>query len=84
MTSFAMQCPVIASNVGALKEQIEDGKTGILVPACNVDALSNAIIELIKNPALLQKMKNNIKEINTSGINSWKIIADNYLSVYKQ
>ena len=44
----------------------------------NVDALSNAIIELIKNPALLQKMKNNIKEINTSGINSWKIIADNY------
>lgn len=84
MTSFAMQCPVIASDVGALKEQIENGKTGILVPACNVNALSNAIIELIKNPTLLQEMKNNIKEINTSGINSWKIIADNYLSIYRQ
>jgi glycosyltransferase involved in cell wall biosynthesis len=38
--------PVIASAVGGLPEIVEDGRTGVLVPAGHVDALAVAIREL--------------------------------------
>lgn len=82
MTSYAMECPVIASNVGALKEQIENMKTGILVSPCNIIELSNAIVELCSNRQLLENMKNNIRQFNNKGISSWNIIADNYIKIY--
>ena len=38
--------PVIAFDVGAISEQIEDGKTGFLIPAGDVDAFSQKIKEV--------------------------------------
>ena len=38
--------PAIAFDVGAISEQIEDGKTGFLIPAGDVDAFSNKILEV--------------------------------------
>lgn len=83
MTAFAMECPIVASNVGALKEQIEDGKTGLLIPPCNVKALSDAIKHLIENPDVLERMRYNIRQFNLSGKNSWRAIAEKYLEIYK-
>jgi glycosyltransferase involved in cell wall biosynthesis len=50
----AMACarPVIASAVGSLPEVVADGKTGILVPAGSVAALSAAISRLARDAAL--------------------------------
>ena len=42
--------PVIASAVGGLPEIVEDGRTGLLVPAGDVDALAAAILELVRDP----------------------------------
>ena len=42
--------PVIASNVGGNPEVIEDSKTGLLVPPDNVEALSEAMRQLIEDP----------------------------------
>lgn len=41
---------VIASSVGGLPEIVEDGRTGLLVPAKDVSALTAAIVELATEP----------------------------------
>ena len=43
--------PVIASRIGGIPEQIEDGRTGILVPPDDADCLANAILQLARDPA---------------------------------
>lgn len=42
--------PVIASRVGGLPEVIEDGVSGMLVPPSDVDALADAIREVLEDP----------------------------------
>ncbi len=47
--------PVIATNIGALPETVEDGISGRIVPAGDLNALTQAIIDLLPNPALLRR-----------------------------
>lgn len=48
--------PVIATNGGGVPEIVEDGKTGILVPMGNVQAMAEAISRLLADPALAADM----------------------------
>lgn len=48
--------PVIASCVGGLPEVVIDGKTGILVPPGDIDALAEAMLRLLGNPTLRTQM----------------------------
>ena len=43
--------PVVATNVGALSEAVEDGRTGLSVAPADSRALAAAIIELLRDPA---------------------------------
>jgi glycosyltransferase involved in cell wall biosynthesis len=47
----ALDTPVIASNVGGVPEIIDDGRTGVLVPAGNATALASAILGLLRDTA---------------------------------
>lgn len=47
--AMAAGIPVVASAIGSITEYIQDGKTGILFPARNHDALADAILELLSN-----------------------------------
>jgi glycosyltransferase involved in cell wall biosynthesis len=46
--------PVVASDVGAIAELIEDGRTGFLVPAEDPGRIAEATLRLIRDPELRQ------------------------------
>jgi glycosyltransferase involved in cell wall biosynthesis len=48
--------PVVASQVGGLPEVVLDGKTGLLVPPGDIDALATAISRLLADSALRARM----------------------------
>ena len=50
LEALSIGLPVIASDIPALREIIDDGIHGILVPSQNPQALAHAIINLLDNP----------------------------------
>jgi glycosyltransferase involved in cell wall biosynthesis len=68
MTAFALDKPVIATNVGAFPEHIKNGFNGVLVENVNAKDISTAIISGLKNEYYLQ-LENNLKISNQS--NPW-------------
>ena len=53
--ALAHGIPVVATNVGALPEAVEDGRTGRIVPPGDAGALAAALIELLSDPALCRR-----------------------------
>jgi len=52
LEAFAMEKAVVASDVAALAEMIEDGVTGLLFKKDDVDSLCSVLAELIVNPQM--------------------------------
>jgi glycosyltransferase involved in cell wall biosynthesis len=52
LEAMALRRPVLATRVGGIPEVIEDGKTGLLVPPHDPDALADAIIRLLTDHPL--------------------------------
>lgn len=59
LEAMAMRVPVVATDVGAVSEQVINGQTGILVQARNSTAIANAVL------AYLRKPKEEIEEMLT-------------------
>lgn len=47
--------PVVASNIGALPEMVQDRKTGLIVPPNDPLALATALTDLLSNPRLCRR-----------------------------
>lgn len=84
MTSYSLCKPVVATNVGGLGEMVEEGKTGLLVPPKDVDALADAIIALLNDDAKREQMAENIRNDYFVGDKSWKVIAEKYVEFYNK
>lgn len=56
--AMAAGLPIVASDVGGLHELVEDGSSGLLVPAGDVDALADALRRLVADPAERQRLGN--------------------------
>lgn len=50
LEAMAMEKPVVATDVGAVSEQVSDGETGIIVPPKNPKTMAEAVIYLLENP----------------------------------
>lgn len=82
-TAYAFNKPVVATYVGGLPEMVIDGVTGRLVKAGSVEALAEAIIELLEHPEERQRMSINIQTVTQSDLN-WPHLAEMTRNVYKQ
>jgi glycosyltransferase involved in cell wall biosynthesis len=56
MEAMASGLPVLATRVGAICEEVEEGETGFLVPPDDVNALAAAAQNLVQDGALRQRM----------------------------
>jgi glycosyltransferase involved in cell wall biosynthesis len=54
----AIQVPTLGTNINGLKDAVEDGVTGMLVPAEDSDALYEAMKLFIHDPDLAERMGN--------------------------
>ncbi|MDQ7053717.1 MAG: glycosyltransferase [candidate division KSB1 bacterium] len=54
--AMAMRKPVVSSRCDGVLDIVEDRKTGLLVPPKNVDQLVKAVVELIDDPSLRERM----------------------------
>ncbi len=84
MTAFSHNKPVVASKVGGLAEQIEDGKNGLLVPPRETEKLADGIIKLLKNTEFRNNMEDYIKMEYYRGGKSWGAIANRYIDFYNK
>jgi len=75
--------PVVATDVGNFPEMVKDGTTGFIVPPKDVNALAEAIIELLNNDKLRQEMGENAYRVLSDKF-SWDKIAQKTLQVYQE
>ncbi|MEN8209994.1 MAG: glycosyltransferase family 4 protein, partial [Candidatus Fermentibacteria bacterium] len=74
--------PVIASNSDGLRDSVQDGRTGILVPHGNIQELAAQMDRLAADPALRSELGNNALEW-AAGFN-WDATAERMISVMKE
>lgn len=79
--AYAFGKPVVVSDVGGLDEAVEHGKTGLLVPPRDPQALADAIIQLLVDPDLRAIMEKNVKR--KAEELSWSSVAKRIIEVYK-
>ncbi len=80
LEAFSCSKPVVANNVGGLKEIVIDKYNGLL--SNNKEELRENIITLIENKQLREKLGKNAKEFSKKF--SWKNMAKEVLSVYQK
>ena len=74
--AMLMGKPVIASDITGPSELVVDGETGFLVPVGRTYAIANAILMLIRNPALREQMGERAKERVTRDFPVEKYVND--------
>ncbi|OWV01808.1 glycosyltransferase family 4 protein [Fibrobacter sp. UWR2] len=81
-TAFSMGTPIVASDVGNFAKAIENGKSGVIVPPCDVDALTGAMADLVEHPEKLESFR---KYIAGEGLerNGWEEVVTQYLNCYE-
>ena len=79
----AMACglPVIGSNVPGIKDIIIDGENGILVPPRNPEKLADAILTILNDRTLRQKIGQNARELILKKY-SWEVVLDRIMETY--
>ena len=81
----AMACgkPCVASNVGGVSSIIEDGVTGILVPPKDTHTLKSAIIKVLKNAPLKERLALNGKKVIKNKFSLDNMVVE-VINVYKK
>jgi glycosyltransferase involved in cell wall biosynthesis len=81
-TAYAFGRAVVASAVGGLAEQVHDGVTGLLVPPADPDALSEALIRLLRRREDAQAMGDAARAW-AARERDWESIARATVGVYR-
>ena len=81
-TTFTLGIPMVVTDVGALADAVEHGKTGIVVKPCDADNLAEGIMTLYSDKKKQATMRKNIMETWMPDM-QWGPIAEKYIECYK-
>lgn len=79
--AMGMGIPVIGTSIAGIPEQIDDHKTGILIPPGDEDALASAMEEILKDSELYTLCSREAKKKFESNYTA-SISVNNYLDLY--
>lgn len=82
LTLASLGLPIIASNIGGLKDVVHDGKNGFLVEPGDVLNLAQKFLEIFSDEQILNKFANESLKIAQETF-SWDIIAKTTVTTYK-
>lgn len=83
MSAFALNVPVLATNVGGLSNYVEHMKSGYIVEPKNAGALANGIKYLLDNRESLNEYRKYIEKKYETWECSWDKITDDILVFYE-
>jgi glycosyltransferase involved in cell wall biosynthesis len=75
--------PVVAFRVGGVNEAVSEGNRGLLVERGNTDGLADAILKLLSNPPLRERIGNKGREFVLQNF-TWDLCAKTMLKVYNE
>jgi glycosyltransferase involved in cell wall biosynthesis len=82
LEGMASRLPLVATEVGEVPTVIQNGRTGMLVPAEEPDLLAAAIVELLRNAMLRERLGNAARQLVQDEFSAERMTAD-YLRVYE-
>jgi len=83
LEAMAIGKPVIVTDTGGNKELVENGKTGLLVPTRDPQALANAILACIKQPEWAREMGQHAQEMIQKRFSLERMVHD-YETLYEE
>jgi glycosyltransferase involved in cell wall biosynthesis len=75
--------PVVSTRLGSLEDQVLDGKTGLLVPPGDDQALAKAIVKMLENPGLRSQFGAAGKALQQQEFTSTKM-GEGYLKLFQK
>lgn len=81
--AMAAEKPCVTTNISSMPEIVIDGKTGYVVPPKDADKLSDAIINLIRDPLKSKKMGSEGKKVVRAKFTLQKMI-DQYEQLFSE
>jgi glycosyltransferase involved in cell wall biosynthesis len=82
MSAYAAGKPVVVTDTGGMGEVVEDGKSGLVVPPDNAEALANALLEILRDPRQMWRMGARARELAQTEY-SWDRIAGRTVELYR-
>jgi glycosyltransferase involved in cell wall biosynthesis len=83
LEGMASRLPLVATEVGEVPTVIQNGRTGFLVPAEEPGLLAAAIVDLLRDAALRERLGNAARKLVQEEFSAERMTAD-YLRVYEE
>ncbi len=87
LEAAALAKPVVASDVGGIRELVKNRETGLLVPPGDIEALADAVIRLADDPDLAHSLGKELKASLSEEYSLPRMLQqtqDLYLRLYRQ
>jgi glycosyltransferase involved in cell wall biosynthesis len=80
LSAYGFEKPVIATRVGGLPEYVQDGTSGLLIPPNDPQALTSAIVNIVRDQSLRRKLESGVRDLVRE--RNWTASARAMLDVY--
>jgi len=82
ITACTIGKAIVATAIGGMKEMVQEGGNGILVPPDDEDALADAIVRILESTTLRKKFEENPRRYSETEL-GWDSIARQTIGVYR-